>query len=274
MTADPSFSRSLIATPEHSAAAPALAFRYAGFGLCALLLAPLAGSFAALPAWLGLSNLWLAHAYAINRVTVFGKREDGTMAPLCMLALLPYLLLVWGFLGLKRLSLRSEPSFVRAAPGLYLGRRARSFELPQDCGMVVDLAAELPEPRAVVAAGKYRCLPVLNRHVPADAQLRALLCELLAFDGAIFVHCGAGRGRSAMLVAALLVLRGQAGDVDAAERQLQALRPGVRLHAAQKAIIVRQLGLLARPVATPQSHSPSAATPCAWSAPTARRSPR
>jgi protein-tyrosine phosphatase len=263
MTAHASLSGSLPAVAEQRSFAPALALRYAAFGLCALLLVPFTGSCAWLPAWLGLSNLCLAHAYALNRVSVFGKRSDGTMAPLCLLVLLPYLLLVWGFFWLKLLGLRREPCYVRAAPGLYLGRRPRRFELPQDCDMVVDLTAEFIEPRDVVTACQYRCLPMLNRHVSSEADLALLLRELLAFDGAIYVHCGAGRGRSAMLVAALLVLQGQADDVEAAERQLKAQRPGVQLHAAQKALIVRLTGALARLAVAPQSHSQSATTMCA-----------
>ena len=67
----------------------------------------------------------------------------------------------------------------------------------------------------------------------------ALIDELQRFPGCIYVHCGAGRGRSAMVVAALLVLRGVATDAREAERQLRAIRPGVRLHAAQRATVDR-----------------------------------
>jgi protein-tyrosine phosphatase len=267
MTVEASFSETLSSsTFDRARGAPALAARYALFGLGALALAPLtrqvAWPLAVLCAWLGVSNLLLAHAYATNRVVLFGKRRDGTQSPLCVALMLPYLLLVWGFFWLKINGLRREPCWHEVSPGLYLGRRPRVSDLPKDCRLVVDLTSEFVEPRDVVGAYAYRCLPMLNRHVASDAEVRALLRELLEFSGPIYVHCGAGRGRSAMIVAALLVLSGKVDDVDAAEEMLKRARPGVHLHAAQKALIARQCAAL-QLGATRQSRSPSATPKCA-----------
>jgi protein-tyrosine phosphatase len=242
--------------------APALAVRYAAYGLASLSLAPFAHQFAWAPIWLGVSNLVLSRAYAQNRPAVFGKRRDGTLAPTRVALLLPYLLLVWGFFAIKRLGLRREPCFHEVAPGLYLGRRPDAGELPADCRLVVDLTCEFVEPQRVVGAYAYRCLPTLNRHVPSDAAARALVDDLLACGEPIYVHCGAGRGRSAMVVAALLVLTGRARDAEDAERTLRRIRRGVRLHAAQKALIQRICGGLPRDAA-PGSRPPSSTPKCA-----------
>ena len=165
---------------------------------------------------------------------------------------------------MKTAGLRREACFHQAAPGLLIGRRPRGFELPANCALVVDLTSEFIEAPGVVARCRYRCLPTLNRHVPDPAELESLLLELIDFQGVLYVHCGAGRGRSAMLVAALLVLRGHARDVAAAELQLKALRPGVRLHAAQRALIERLCEALAlRRGAVLQMPAPSATTLCA-----------
>ena len=123
--------------------------------------------------------------------------------------------------------------------------------------MVVDLTAELMEARAVVDACAYRAVPTLNRHVPDNLAFQRLLEELAQFEGPIYLHCGAGRGRSAMTAAALLVMRGLAPDVLAAEQQLRALRPGVMLHPEQRAFIARQCAR-SRHVAAPQSPPASA----------------
>jgi hypothetical protein len=263
MAVEASLSNTLSAPPvDQARSAPSLAIRYAVFGLVTLLLAPLARQLAWLPAWLGISNLVLAHAYAQNRAAVFGKRRDGTLAPTRIALMLPYLLLVWGFFWLKHLGLRRESCWHEIAPGLYLGRRPNAGELPLDCRLVVDLTAEFVEPQRVVGAYAYRCLPMLNRHVPSDAEARGLLNDLLVCKEPIYVHCGAGRGRSAMIVAALLILTGRASDVEDAERTLRRIRPGVHLHAAQKAQIQRICAELPRdaaPGTRPTSSKPKCA---------------
>jgi protein-tyrosine phosphatase len=244
--------------------ASSLALRYAACALAATLLAvPAAGAspvLAALLLWLAVANAVVAFGYHTGRVAVFGKRHDGRLALLPTLLLLPYLVLVWGFFWAKTLGpRRSEACWHRAAPGLYVGRRPRAGELPDDCNVIVDLTCEFTETQDVVRKHSYRCLPILNRHVPRESELRALLQALHAHDGGIYVHCGAGRGRSAMVVAALLVLRGHAADVERAEHALVALRPGVKLHAAQRALIARCCGSL-RSGAAPQTRPASAAT--------------
>jgi len=251
-------------TEPDMAGAPALAMRYAACALGAALIAVPAAALspllAALLSWLALANTVVAYGYHTGRVAVFGKRDDGRLALLPALVLLPYLLLVWAFFWAKTFGLRrGEACWHRAAPGLYVGRKPRAFELPSDCTLVVDLTCEFTETQDVVRQHAYRCFPILNRHVPKEQALRALLQALQAHDGGIYVHCGAGRGRSAMLVAALLVLRGHATDVEAAERALTALRPGVKLHAAQRTLIARCCGSL-RSGAAPQSRPASAAT--------------
>lgn len=219
---------------------PPLAAAYALVGACGLALSPLAETFAWIPVWLGVSHLIVAHAYATNRATLFGKCSDGMLSPVAVLVLLPYLLLVWGFFWLKLLLLRrKEPCFHRVADGIVLGRKPRRHELPPECELVVDLTAEFSEDSDVIANHAYRCLPVLNRHVPSDADFCALLDELHGFPGGMYIHCGAGRGRSAMVVAALLVLRGEATDAADAERKLRAVRPGVSMHGTQRALVDR-----------------------------------
>lgn len=227
------------AAGANGSAAPWLAFGHGLFGACALASAPLVETFAWVPLWLGVAQLIVAYAYFAARTSIFGKGSDGSLSPLSVLALLPHLFLVWGFFALKLAGLRREPCYHRVGEGLVLGRRPFAHELPADCELVVDLTAEFAADPRILAKRRYRSLPVLNRHVPSDAEFEALLDELQRFRGCIYVHCGAGRGRSAMVVAALLVLRGAAEDARDAERKLRALRPGVKLHAAQRAIVDR-----------------------------------
>src|SRR5256885_4020951 len=129
MAADASFSESEALSTTSLDRAPAASLPATGYalgGMCAFAIAPLAGTLAALQLWFGVAQLVLAYAYASNRPTVFGKRGDGTLAPLSVALLFPYLALVWAFHGLKLAGLRREPCWHAIAPGIYLGRRPRA----------------------------------------------------------------------------------------------------------------------------------------------------
>ena len=220
----------------------------AGHALTAIVL--LAAAVAAGGPWLVL--LWpaacaatLAWAYASNRPAVFGKRADGSLAWPSLLLLLPYLASVWAFFHLKRLFEGSGAAWQLVAPGLYLGRWPLDGELPGDVDLVVDVSAEFPRTRAV-SGRRYRCLPTLNRWVPGEDELRALVGELADESAPMYLHCGAGKGRSATVAAGVLIARGLAPDAAAAETELRRSRPGVRLHPVQRRLVDRLQA--ARPV--------------------------
>jgi hypothetical protein len=224
--------------PTASRSAPMLAAIHGLLAACAVVAATLAHAFIPVWLWLAASSLVVAYGYAFNRAGVFGKRDDGTIGTVPLLVVLPYVVAARCLFWLK-LVLRREPCWHRVTDGICLGRWPRAWELPEDCALVVDLTAELEAHPDVVATHTYRCLPVLNRHVPSDLDFAELLDELRAFTGSIYVHCGAGRGRSAMVVAALLVVRGVAASARDAEQRLSAIRPGVRLHEEQRRIVDR-----------------------------------
>ena len=196
--------------------------------------------------------------------SLFGKRRDGTLAPPARGADAAVPVAACGASsGSRRYGLRREACWHEVSPGLYLGRRPSRERAAQ--GLPPGRRPDVGVHRTadVVGAYAYRCLPMLNRHVPSDAEVRALLRELArVLEAPIYVHCGAGRGRSAMIVAALLVLQRQGRRRRRGRAHAQAIRPGVHLHAAQKALITRQCAALQRGAA-PQSRSPSATPKCA-----------
>jgi protein-tyrosine phosphatase len=158
--------------------------------------------------------------------------------------------------------LRREPCFQEAAPDLYVGRWPRPSELPEGCRLVVDLTTEFPEARAITRDRPYLSLPILNRHVPSAEAMLSVLRALADFEGPVYVHCGAGRGRTAMLAAALLVLRGHCPDLDAAEALLRQRRPGVHIHPVQRRLIDRVCPLV-RPATTAQTPAAYDRSQCA-----------
>ena len=208
----------------------------------------LAGYLAGLAAWLGgwgwvllwpaVSFALVAAAYAGVGPRVFGKRPDGTLRPVHLVALLPFLAFASGVWHVLRLT-GGKPAWHEVAPGLYLGRRVFAGELPSGVGLVVDLTAEFVEPAAVRTGREYRSLPVLDALPPDEARFAALVAEVAAFPGPVYVHCARGHGRSGLFVAAVVLARGLAATPADAVKRVRGARPGVRLKKGQARLLER-----------------------------------
>lgn len=192
-------------------------------------------------AWVALDQLLLAVIFLLEKPQWLGKRRrDGRFSPWPSIVFLPYLLWIWVYFHAKRLLLVREPCWNVVVPGVYLGRRPLPREVPEEVTHVVDLTCELSEPAGVVAGRRYTCLPMLNRWIPDLRDLEGLVADLMAEGEVLYVHCGAGKGRSALVVAVLLRARGIAESAEAAEALAAEARPIVGLHGCQR----RQLASL------------------------------
>lgn len=200
----------------------------------ALLLAPAVsrGGWAWSLAWPAASFALVALAYAGAGPRVFGKRADGAVGPLHRLALLPFLLLVGAVWHASRLAARG-PAWCEVAPGVLIGRRLLSGELPPGVGLVIDLTAEFAEPTAVRTAAAYRSLPTLDAGLSDPTAFRMLVEEASDFPGTIYIHCAQGHGRTGMFAAAVLLARGLAANPADAVAGIRRVRPGIRLKPAQ-----------------------------------------
>jgi protein-tyrosine phosphatase len=188
--------------------------------------------------WPGTSSLLLAAAYAGLGPGVFGKRNDGTMAWWAVVLMLPYLLMTWGLWHVLRLVEREECCQL-VAPGIWLGRRALAHELPENIDLIVDLTAEFFEVRGIIEGRTYLCLPTLDASVPDDAAFKELIEKVVAWPGSAYVHCASGHGRSATLVAVVLIRKGLAKDTDDAVRRIKAVRPSIGLVKQQRLLVDR-----------------------------------
>jgi protein tyrosine phosphatase (PTP) superfamily phosphohydrolase (DUF442 family) len=96
-----------------------------------------------------------------------------------------------------------------------------SYRALADAGVttVVDLRAErdivVPEPELAAAGIERRHLPIRDGQTPTAEQVDRFLAIVAEADGKVYVHCGAGVGRTGSIAAAYLVRSGQASPLAA-----------------------------------------------------------
>ncbi len=180
-------------------------------------------------------------AYGFIGPRAFLKKPDGRLSPLSYALYWPYHLLNGlTLLGFRR-SGREKP-FDQIAENVYLGCRLgeRDKQAIAALGIasVLDLTCEFGETPALRAL-RYCCIPVLDTRAPSLAQLVSgaeWIHEKVA-HGPVYVHCALGHGRSALFVAAHLLLSGKAQTAQEAISEIKAHRPGVGLHKEQVAVL-------------------------------------
>lgn len=189
--------------------------------------------------WTSLACLVVALAYAFDRPGVFGKRVDGTVSYLIALPVLP-VLLVQRALWLIRCTTTSENACDEVAPGLLVGRRVSSEQLPDEVDFVLDLTSEFAEPRAIREQVTYRSIRTLDGlGPPRHAEQRSVLQEAADHDGIVYVHCAFGHGRAVAAAAAIMVMRNAADDVDDAFDKIREARPGIFPSGSHHAFVTR-----------------------------------
>jgi len=207
---------------------------FLGSGLIYLVLGAWLGGGGVLMSWLGLSLFLIGVAYVLGDPRLLGKRSDGSFRLIPLLVHAPFFLSAWLALQLRRR--RGEPAWNEVAPGVFVGRMSPLRELPPGAPWVIDLTCELMPPREV-RGPRYRCLPTLDGTAPAREAFWSLVNEIASVEGPVFIHCAAGHGRSATFAAAVIVKRGLAADVDAAEALMKSRRPRIALVSAQRALV-------------------------------------
>ncbi|MBO7941350.1 dual specificity protein phosphatase family protein [Streptomyces sp. S9] len=96
---------------------------------------------------------------------------------------------------------------------------------------VVDLRAEDLSAHQLGGPGKAGLdvvrLPIRDGQTPKPAQVQRLLATVAAAEGKVFVHCGAGVGRTGTMAAAYLVRTGEKSPSTAVRRNLAVGPPSI-----------------------------------------------
>jgi len=192
--------------------------------------------------WAALDGAWLAVAYGGVGPRALGKRATGSLPAWALVPLAPYVIANHLALHAVRLS-KESAKFAEIAPGLYLGpwpsRSDRAALEAVGVRAVLDLTCEFGASEFVTRLDGYRVLRLLDATSPSPAQIADCVawCRGQMRRGSVYVHCAAGKGRSATVVAALVIDLGLARDPESAVAYVRARRRSIRLNAAQRAAL-------------------------------------
>ncbi len=215
------------------------------FAVLSALFAMQSGGIAWLMIWVGGSFATVGYAYLTNKVKIFGKRPDGSMAPLSVIVLFPFLFYTWATWNLVRF-LRKEAPFHELTENIVIGRRLFPDEYPDRIDHVLDLTCEFSEPNKVMATRGYRCLPILDASVPDKEELLITVKEIADLQGRLYIHCAEGHGRTGMFSAVFLLYTGRAETAGEAVAAVWEKRPKARLSAKQYGMVAVLEQTLAR----------------------------
>ena len=188
--------------------------------------------------WMSIAFAGMGIAYALNRPSVLGKRADGSRHIIALLLFLPYL--AYSSLVLQFTTrLDRRKSWHRLVPGVRIGRRLHGFESTADTlASILDLTAELHEPRPCRSGVTYHCVPLLDAAPPSAADIERCVAALQALPRPVFIHCAQGSGRTSVIAAAFLVATQQCEDIQAALETVEAARPGAHPSCTQRTALL------------------------------------
>lgn len=181
--------------------------------------------------------------FARHTTGLLGKTPEGTISPLGLAVFWPYHLGLRTKLAIQR-RVSSERSWDQITPQYFLGAWPSEEALvPVIKPAILDVTCELP---LQVKPPVYKVLPVWDTHAPTVAQIEQGVqfgVEQAATGRPVLVHCAHGHGRSATLLAAILIAEGTAQNIEQAEAIMKAARPKVRLNTRQRASLKQWVDL-------------------------------
>jgi protein-tyrosine phosphatase len=186
--------------------------------------------------WPAESCLVMAAGYLGLGARVVGKDSAGHFAPWSFLFCGPYLL-YYNAIARLGCGLRGDRAYDLIAPGLWLGRHPSIGRLPPGVRWLVDVVTEMPRLRGFVDDDHYLGFPMLDGDVAPIDEFRTFVLRVAALEGDVLIHCAAGRGRSATLMAGVLLARRLADSPEQAVKMIRSVRPGIKVNGKQMRVL-------------------------------------
>lgn len=191
----------------------------------------------ALLIWFGVGLIGGGCAFLFEAPSLYCKRPCGTLPMVVWLHLGGWLLIYRTIWLLKQAFFLREIDrmFDRVATRLLIGRLM--WELPVCSGepavdMVVDVTCEWSEPQALRDVPQYVLFPVVDTTRPTVADTLRIADRIVRHledpcSGSVYIHCANGYGRSAIVLAAVLLAGGLCETPKEAMEMIVAARPVV-----------------------------------------------
>lgn len=202
---------------------------------------------------LSLCTVTLFYAFACVSSPIGARLMSGALLPAIRPLLWPFQFVAWSLTHAKRAILGKQTMPSGILPRLWLGMHISSVELAalerEQVYYVVDLCAELPANSKVLREPFQRlAVPALDRCPPTQEQLEQATTwaiERMNEGHSVYVHCAFGRGRSAMLCAAIVLALGHASTANEAMAVVRKGRAGVALKGDQQQALEHFAALVA-----------------------------
>ena len=183
-------------------------------------------------------------AFWLEKPRFFLKKSSGSRSFISYLLFWPYFTLNALVLSLFRV-FSQENAFDEIIPNLYLGCQLGILDYPQFTAQKIkstlDLTCEFSEVGFIRYNKNYLCIPLIDTKAPTLYQLNEAVTWIMTQleEGAVFVHCALGHGRSATVIAALLLKRGIVNDPKQAIEFIKTKRAKVNLHPKQLNVLMQ-----------------------------------
>lgn len=191
--------------------------------------------------WTFIALAMVASAYYLNLASLFRKRQGGQIPGYIRWLLIPFLLGLRVYNAIAR-GRDDMPAWHPVDDKLYVGRRLFGSDIEQlkqqGITAILDVTAEFDalDWSSENAEISYLNIPVLDHKAPSEQQIHQAIQWIQQQHqqgNKVLVHCALGRGRSVFMVAAYLLARTKAGDVDSVLDQIQQRRRVARLNRLQ-----------------------------------------
>ncbi|BDA40761.1 Uncharacterized protein YnbD [Coccomyxa sp. Obi] len=177
--------------------------------------------------------------FASSSTFLLGKQPSGKISWWGWALFWPYHVALRTKLWVQRQT-RVEPVWDHITDGWYLGGWPASAKmLPEGEPAILDCTCELPRIQRHLP---YDNLPIWDTHGPSVKQIDEGVKWALGQKESgrpVLVHCAHGHGRSLVVMCAILVVSGRAGDFLEAYKMVKAARPKVRLNSRQHKALVQ-----------------------------------